>query len=156
MTYEQIKRKYIDELIPGALDKAIKMEKKAELLIYRILTDTLITLSPSKIELDSQDLVCKFFEKYKEDGLIGQNAIDYIDEEGKKPMLVCQFDMQKISEDFDTLSSDLYGNIPAKMAESIRDNSNNFEASQEDENIFQVNQPQKVLMKSEMDVKKTG
>ena len=110
----------LDEVIPSALDKALRVSRVAESTIYMIIAECLEEFSDIELELEPDNLVCNFFEKWNNDGHIN-GALSYGKKENGNNVLSCKFDLYEIRDTFETLSSDLFGSIPNDYCKKIDD-----------------------------------
>lgn len=116
--FDEVNHELLVERLPSAFDKALLISRKAEAIIYMSLVKCLEELSDVVIELENDDPVCAFFNKWNQDGYI-DGALSYESNEDGNSRLTCRFDLYDIRDTFETLSTDLFGSIPGDYSKKI-------------------------------------
>lgn len=116
--FDDINKGLLEERLPNAYERALRVSKKAESLIYMVLVKSLEELSDVAIDLDASDPVCRFFDNWDNSGYI-DGALVYADIEDGKKRLTCRFDLYGIRDTFETLSSDLFGTISGDYSKKL-------------------------------------
>lgn len=113
MDYQQSCEFYTQEQIPKVWKKAVVVEKAAEILIYRLVSDCLESFSDVFIELDSEAPVAKVLMSWKNKEQIdfGRNALQLTSPKDGKVTLRCIYDIDEIKEDMEMLATEMFGTI---------------------------------------------
>ena len=149
--FDEIDHELLNERLPLAFDKALLISRKAESIIYMSLVKCLEELSDVAIELETDDPVCVFFNKWNQEGYI-DGALSYESgEDGNK--LSCRFDLYDIRDTFDTLSTDLFGSIPGDYSKKIDESDllsiSETEITSIEEGFQKINLPKKQVSNKE-------
>lgn len=120
-TFDGAKTNLLDERLPKAFDRALLISKKAETMVYMAVVKCLEQLSDVCIDLDENDPVVAFFDKWDNDGYI-DGALSYGDIGDGKRRLACSFDLYRIRDTFETINSELFGTISDEYSKKL-DNS---------------------------------
>lgn len=108
-TFDEIDSNLRTERIPSAFDEALRVSRIAESTIYMIIAKSLEEYSDIELELEQDNLVCKFFERWSNDGYI-YGALSYDQKENGNNVLTCSFDLYGIRDAFESLD-ELFGTM---------------------------------------------
>lgn len=125
--FDDINRELLEERLPNAFDNALMVSKKAETMIYMALVKSLEQFSDVAIDIDANDPVCCFLDKWDRDGYI-DGALAYGSVGDGKKRLACSFDLYGIRDTFETISTDLFGTISDEYARKL-DNADEIKIS---------------------------
>lgn len=144
--FEDIKSKLLEERLPAAYDAALLVMNKAEFIIYMAIIKSLEEFSDVSIEIDEDDDVCSFFNIWNQEGNI-KGALSYKKHEDGNYQLSCEFDLYKIRDTFETLSTDLFGTLPGDYSQKLDDSEklpfNTFDVGKIENGFQKVNLPRK-------------
>ena len=151
--FDEVDSDLLDKRIPKAFDEALRISRIAESTIYMIIAKCLEEYSDIELELESDNRVCNFFEKWNNQGYI-YGALSYSQKDDGTNVLSCSFDLDEIKNTFESLSGDLFGSISvAEYTKKIDDSDllpfNDYEIEAIEKGFQKVILPKKVTSKDE-------
>ncbi|MDD5888640.1 MAG: hypothetical protein PUC82_04040 [bacterium] len=123
MNFLELESEYAEVLLPEAFRWAVAKSKEAELLVYQVLTKCTTICEDVSIELEKDDVICRFLKSWKEQGHLSEKALKY-EEQAEKNVLSCTFDIYMIRDDLESFVSDVFGTINYSVIEGALDPSN--------------------------------
>lgn len=127
-TYKELQEQYTQVSLPTAWEYATCMEKKAELLVYKVLLECLENLEDVEITFKEGDPICNVIKSWirNENNGFGKNAITLIPVDENEIInqytLRCVYDIAKLTEDIEVINSDLFGTFDlSQIGEEIID-----------------------------------
>ena len=110
--------------MPNAWNEVVRTERKAELFIYGLLLKCMENFSDVSIELSEDNKIGRVIRSWarNENTEFGNNAIYVIAKDDGGIILGCNYDLWKLRDDIEMMSSDLFGTIdPEKIGDKIID-----------------------------------
>lgn len=112
MDYLKERTNYTENVIPKVWENVVFNEKKAELLIYSLLVQCMENFADISLEVSDEPIMAILKNWARNENItFGSNAITLQPTENETLIINCQYDMYKLREDLETISSDLFGTI---------------------------------------------
>lgn len=113
MKYKDIQREFTDVKLPEVWQKAVRIEKMAEILIYNIMFQCMDSLSDVTIELTSSNPINAVLRNWARDEEVGfgTNAISLTEKEDGGLILGCTYDIYRLRDDIEFLADYMFGSI---------------------------------------------
>ncbi len=148
MTYEQSKEYLVNDLIPGAWKTILENKREAEIFLYKLILKCMQTCSDVSAEFSENNTMVKIIKSWIADDSndLGTNSIYLSEIENNTVIIGCYFDIDKLREDLEVLSFNLFGEIDfAKIDEDKIGGALSFDDNSTDSliNAIQVESPLK-------------
>ncbi len=116
MEYEIIRKEYTDKKLPQAWQGVVQAEKKAEILVYGLMTLCMNSFEDVVVELEKGNPVGKVLRSWANDSTtgFGSNAITLDTKEDGTIVVSCVYDMWKLREDTE-VCIDLFGSLDEEL-----------------------------------------
>lgn len=158
MTYEQTRDNLVNNLIPGAWKTILENKREAEIFLYKLVLKCMQTCSDVSAEFCENNKMIKIIKSWIADDTngLGTNSIYLLETEKDTVIVGCYFDIDKLKEDLEVLSTDLFGTIDIdkidedKIEEPLYFNDNSTDALI---NAIQVESPLRRARNNQSDSK---
>lgn len=123
-TYNEWLEYYTKQALPTAYKEAVRFEKLAELLIYKVLLTSLEKFEDITVSFEAEEPIGEVLKSWarSEKTNFGKNSIRLIPTENGGFQLECKYDLTELTEDIETITTDLFGTLcKEEIGEEIRD-----------------------------------
>jgi len=149
MKFKDIQKQFTDVKIPTVWEKATRVEKTAEILVYNMMFQCMENFMDVSVELASEDPVAAVLRSWTRDREVGfgTNAISLNEREDGFLVLGCIYDINKLKEDVEIMNGSMFGTFdPNSVGEGVIDHNIEFEDNELD-GLFGGIQKKKIPLK---------